>query len=62
MFLNYNIETDPEILAKIVNNHLASNGYYQDDSSLIHSNGLIDILDILDEKIIAVIDLLEKNV
>ena len=53
MFLNYNSETDPEIIAKIVKNHLASNGYYQNDSSLIDSNGLIDILDILDEKIMA---------
>lgn len=61
-FLNYNRQIDSEIIAKIVNNHLASNRYYQDDISLIHSNRLIDILDILDEKLMAVIDLLEKNI
>ena len=65
MFLNYNSEINSEIIAKIVNNHLALNRYYQDDISLIrliHGNGLIDILDILDEKIMAVIDLLEKSI
>jgi hypothetical protein len=56
-----NGESDSEILSKIVKNHLAQNGYYPDADSLIHGNGLKDIVDILDDKIMSIIDLLEKK-
>jgi hypothetical protein len=48
-------------LPKIVKNHLASNRYYQEANSLIHGNGLIDSVNILDDKIMSVIDLLKKT-
>jgi hypothetical protein len=48
-------------LSKIIKNHLASNGYYPDVDSVVHGNGLKDIVDILDDKIMSVIDLLEKK-
>ena len=56
-----NEESDSEILSKIIKNHLASNGYYPDVDSLVHGNGLKEIVDILDDKIMSVIDLLEKK-
>ena len=56
-----NEKTDSEIIAKIVKNHLAQNGYYLDTNSLQQENGLKDIVDILDDKIMSVIDLLEKK-
>ena len=42
---------------QIIKNHLASNGYYPDVDSLVHGNGLKEIVDILDDKIMSVIDL-----
>ena len=54
-------ETDSEILANIIKNHLASNGYYLDADSLVHGIGLKEIVDIIDDKVMSLIDLLEKN-
>ena len=56
-----NDESDSEILSNIIKNHLAQNGYYPDADSLIHGNGLKDIVGLLDDKIMSVIDLLEKK-
>ena len=56
-----NRESDSEILGNIIKNHLAQNGYYPDADSLIHGNGLKDIVDIIDDKIMSVIELLEKK-
>ena len=56
-----NGESDSEILSNIIKNHLAQNGNYPDADSLIHGNGLKDIVDILDDKVMSVIDLLEKG-
>ena len=59
--LKVNGESDSEIISKIVKNHLAQNGYYLDTNSIQQENGLKDIVDILDDKIMSVIDLLEKK-
>ena len=56
-----NGESDSEILGNIIKNHLAQNGYYPDADSLIHGNGLKDIVDIIDDKIMSVVELLEKK-
>ena len=54
-------ESDSKILGNIIKNHLAQNGYYPDADSLIHGNGLKDIVDIIDDKIMSVVELLEKK-
>jgi hypothetical protein len=56
-----NDESDSEILSKIIKNHLASNGYYPDDNSLEQGNGLKDIVDIIDDKVMSLMDLLERK-
>jgi len=40
---------------------LAQNGYYSEPDSLQLGNGLIDIVDLLDDKIMSVIEILERN-
>jgi hypothetical protein len=57
--LNY--ESDSEILSEIIKNHLAQNGYYPDANSLQQGNGLKDIVNLLDDKIMSVIEILERN-
>ena len=52
-------ESDSEILSKIIKNHIDSTGYYPDADSLQHGNGLKEIVDILDDKVMSIIDLLE---
>ena len=54
-------ESDSEILGNIIKNHLAQNGYYPDVDSLIHGNGLKDIVDVIDDKVMSVIEILERN-
>ena len=54
-------ETDFEILSNIIKNHLASNGYYLDVDSLMHGIGLKEIVDVIDDKIMSLIDLLERK-
>ncbi len=54
-------ETDSEILSNIIKNHLASNGYYPDADSLMHGIGLKEIVDVIDDKVMSLIDLLEKK-
>ena len=54
-------ESDSEIISKIVKNHLASNGYYPDADSLQQENGLKDIVDIIDDKVMSLMDLLERK-
>lgn len=54
-------ETDSEILTNIVKNHLAQNGYHRDVDSLMHGIGLKEIVGIIDDKVMSVIDLLEKK-
>ena len=54
-------ESDSEILSKIIKNHLASNGYYSFVDSLEQGNGLKEIVDIIDDKVMSIIDLLEKK-
>ena len=56
-----NEESDSEILSNIIKNHLASNGYYLDADSLLHGIGLKEIVDVIDDKIMSLIDLLEKK-
>jgi hypothetical protein len=56
-----NEESDSEILSNIIKNHLASNGYYLDVDSLVHGIGLKEIVDVIDDKIMSLIDLLEKK-
>ena len=56
-----NGESDSEILSNIVKNHLAQNGYYPELDSLQQGNGLKDIVDLLDDKIMSVIEILERN-
>jgi hypothetical protein len=56
-----NRETDYEILSNIIKNHLASNGYYLDADSLMHGIGLKEIVDVIDDKVMSLIDLLEKK-
>ena len=50
-----NKESDSEILSNIIKNHLTQNGYYPDADSLIHGNGLKDIVDVIDDKVMSVI-------
>ena len=54
-------ETDSEILSNIIKNHLASNGYYLDVDSLMCGIGLKEIVDIIDDKVMSLIDLLERK-
>jgi hypothetical protein len=54
-------ELDSEIISKIVKNHLASNGYYPDADSLQQGNGHKDIVDIIDDKVMSLMDLLERK-
>ncbi len=54
-------ETDSEILSNIIKNHLAQNGYYLDGDSLMHGIGLKEIVDVIDDKVMSLINLLEKN-
>lgn len=54
-------ETDSEILSNIIKNHLASNGNYLDVDSLMHGIGLKEIVDVIDDKIMSLIDLLERK-
>ncbi len=54
-------ESDSEIISKIVKNHLASNGYYPDAYSLEQGNGIKDIVDIIDDKVMSLMDLLERK-
>ena len=56
-----NDESDSEIIAKIVKNHLAQNGYYPDADSLQQGNAVKDIVDIHQDMIITIVDLLEKK-
>ena len=56
-----NDESDSEILSKIITNHLASSGYYPDVDSLEQGNGLKDIVDIIDDKVMSLMDLLERK-
>lgn len=56
-----NDESISEILSKIIKNHLASNGYYPDADSLQKGNGLKDIVDIIDDKVMSLMDLLERK-
>ncbi len=42
-----NDESDSEILSKIIKNHLAQHWYYPDADSLIHGNGLKEIVDVI---------------
>ena len=56
-----NDESDSEILSNIIKNHLAQNGYYSDADSLIHGNGLKDIVELIDDKIMSLVELLERN-
>ena len=37
------------------------NGYYPDAESLIHGNGLKDYVDLLEDKIMCIIEILERN-
>ena len=57
--LNY--ESYSEILSKIIKNHLASSGYYPDVESLEQWDGLKDIVDIIDDKVMSLVDLLERK-
>ena len=50
-----------KLLSNIIKNYLVQNGYYPDADSLIHGNGLKDIVDILDDKIMSIIEILERN-
>lgn len=52
---------DSEILSKIIKNHIASNGYYPDADSLQNGNGLKDIVDIIDDKVMSIIDVMERK-
>jgi hypothetical protein len=54
-------ESDSEILSKIIKNHLALSGYYPDFDSLEQGNGLKDIVDIIDDKVMSLMDLLERK-
>ena len=54
-------ETDSEILSNIIKNHLTQNGYYPDADSLIHGNGLKDMVDVIDDKVMSVIEILERH-
>ena len=54
-------ESDSEILSNIIKNHLAQNGYYPDADSLMHGIGLKEIVDVIDDKIMSLIELLEKK-
>ena len=56
-----NDESDSEILSNIIKNHLAQNGYYTDANSLQHGNGLKYIVDILDDKVMSLLEILERN-
>ena len=56
-----NEESDSETLSKIVKNHLASNGYYPDEDSLMQGNGLRESYEILQDMFITLLDLLEKK-
>ena len=56
-----NNESDSEILFNIIKNHLVQNEFYPDADSLQHGNGLKDIVDLLDDKIMSVIEILERN-
>jgi hypothetical protein len=56
-----NDESDSEILSKIIKNHLASSGYYPDVDSLVQGNGLKDIVDIINDKVMSLMDLLERK-
>ena len=60
-FKSLSEETDSEILSNIIKNHLASNGYYLDADSLMHGIGLKEIVDVIDDKVMSLIDLLEKK-
>ena len=55
-----NGESDSEVLSNIIKKYFAQNGYYPSADSLQQEIGLKDIVDILDDKIMSVIDLLEK--
>jgi hypothetical protein len=50
-----------DLYFKVTIKVIAQNGYYLDTNSLQQENGLKDIVDILDDKIMSVIDLLEKK-
>ena len=54
-------ESDSEIVSKIIKNHLAQNGFYSDIDSLQQGNGLKDIMDIIDDKVMSLMDLLERK-
>ncbi len=54
-------ETDSEILCNIIRNHLVQNGYYPDADSLMHGNGLKEVVETQHDMIMSVIDLLEKK-
>jgi hypothetical protein len=56
-----NGETDSEILSNIIKNHLAQNGYYPDADSLMHGNGLKEVVDTQHDMIMSLIDLLERK-
>ena len=56
-----NDESDSEILSKIIKNHLASSGYYPDVDSLEQGNGLKDIVEIIDDKVMSLMDMLERK-
>ena len=42
-------------------NHFASSGYYPDVNSLEQGNGLKDIVNIIDDKVMSLMDLLERQ-
>ena len=42
-------------------NHFASSGYYPDVNSLEQGNGLKDIVEIIDDKVMSLMDLLERK-
>jgi hypothetical protein len=56
-----NGETDSEILSNIIKNHLAQNEYYLDADSLIHGNGLKELVDIQQDMIISLVELVKKK-
>ncbi len=60
-FKPLNEETDSEILSNIIKNHLAQNGYYPDVDSLMNGNGLKEIVDVIDDKVMSLMDLLKKG-
>lgn len=59
--IKLNDESDSEILSKIIKNHIASKGYYPNADSLQNGNGLKDIVDIIDDKVMSIIDVLERK-